>query len=123
MTRASSFGFVGCAAALLLTGCASTETAMYNQKLGRAEARVEQAEQAGAYEHGSAEFNTAKSKLVQAKQVARDGDEGRAARLADEAALDAELAQAIAQNDQMQSALAELRAGIETLRAEIARGL
>jgi hypothetical protein len=105
-----------------LAGCASnTENAAYQQSLTRAQASLQQAEAAGAYEVGSAELNSARDKLAAARDAAEEGEEELANRLATEAELDAELASAMARNQEMQSAVGELEASIEALREEVNR--
>jgi chromosome segregation ATPase len=103
-------------------GCAGNDTVPFREDLARAESSVDHAEEAGAFEHGSAEFNMARDKLTAAEDAAEDGDEELAARLATEAELDAELASAIAERAEAQAAVAELRESIQTLREELNRG-
>jgi hypothetical protein len=107
-----------CAAA----GCAGNDTrtvAGYEQEMTLARAAVQRAEESGAYEHGAAEFNAARDKLVQAEEAIEEGEPELAMRLVREANLDAELAAARADNAQAQTAVEELRASIETLRREL----
>jgi hypothetical protein len=63
----------------------------------------------------------ARTKLDAAEDAAEEGEGARAARLAKEAELDATLASAIAQNQEMQAAVTEIERSIETLEEEIAR--
>lgn len=109
------------ASAGLIAGCASSPITSQQQALVRAEAAIQEAEESGAYEHGGAELESARDKLAAARVAAEDNDESRAERLATEAALDAELAAAIASNQEMQSAVDELNATIATLRQELSR--
>lgn len=99
--------------------CASNEVQPQRQAMVRAQASIQEAEQSGAYEHGGAELESARDKLAQARLAAEDGDAERAERLATEARLDAELASAIASNQDMQAAANELEATIRTLREEL----
>jgi hypothetical protein len=115
---------IGAFAVLGIAGCASNDVAeqLDNQRsLVRAETRIQEAEQSGAYEHGGAELELARDKLAEAQKAAEEGDAARADRLAMEAELDAELAQAIASNAQSQTALEEINATISTLRQELQR--
>lgn len=115
---------IGCSA-LVLGGCAANDelvAASLDDDLGRAETLISQAENAGAYEQGSAALNMAREKLEAAENAVEDGEPERAARLAKEAELDATLASAIADNQEMQAAVTELERSIETLEQEIARG-
>jgi chromosome segregation ATPase len=115
---------IGCTA-IVAAGCATTDSS--NEEIPvaaditRASDSISAAESAGAYEHGSAELNRAREKLSQAEDAAEDGDTSLAMRLAREAQLDADLANAIAQNQQAQAAATELDRGIATLQEEINR--
>lgn len=123
MLRITHIG-IGCAV-LLLGGCAANDERVadnVDDQLTRASASITEAENAGAYEHGSAQLNMAREKLDAAEDAADDGEPARAARLAKEAELDATLASAMAENEQMQAAVTELESSIETLEQEIARG-
>lgn len=122
MLRMTALG-IGCAA-LFLGGCAGneelTQTASADE-LARASASIADAESAGAYEHGSAELDRARTKLGAAENAIEEGEPALAARLAKEAELDATLASAIAQNQEMQAAVTEIERGIATLEQEISR--
>jgi hypothetical protein len=109
------------AVATLAAGCASTEVASYQRDLTRAAASIQEAERAGAYEHGAVELDQARNRYSEAEDAARAGDEERAARLASEAELDAKLAMAMADNQEMQAAAQEMRNSIQTLRDELER--
>jgi hypothetical protein len=122
--RAALFlGLLMITAAML--GCASNErvetTAAYEQELVRARASIAQAEQAGAAEFGSAQLALARDKLREAEIAANDGDGVRAQRLAVEATVDAELADAITRNEQTQALVSEVRSGLDTLEGELRR--
>jgi uncharacterized small protein (DUF1192 family) len=106
---------------VFVSACATSPVEPQQQALIRAEATIQEAEESGAYEHGSAELESARDKLAAARTAVEDGDEERAGRLATEATLDAELAVAIASNRQMQSAVDELNATIATLQEELER--
>jgi chromosome segregation ATPase len=107
----------------LLGGCAGSDEreAAFDDEFARASASITEAESAGAYEHGSAELEMARSKLNAAEEAAEEGEQALAARLAKEAELDATLASAIAQNQEMQDAVTEIERSIETLEQEISR--
>jgi hypothetical protein len=62
-----------------------------------------------------------KDKLAKSRAAAERGDKRGAAQFAEQAELDAELAAATARSENAQKAAAEVRASIETLRAEMAR--
>lgn len=105
-----------------MTGCASNEPAPTQDSFALAESSIQRAEEAGAYEHGGAELRSARDKLTQAREAAQEDEPAVAARLADEAQLDAELAMAMLQNAEAQAAVQELRDSIQTLRDEVERG-
>lgn len=103
-----------------LCACASSPDRPF-QELARAEASIEQADQSDAREYGAAELDSAREKLAKARAAADSDDNLTAARYAREAAVDAELAMAIARNEKAEVAVEELNRSIETLREEIAR--
>lgn len=107
-------------AAALATGCASN-AASRQPALARAEASIQDAERAGAYEDAAAQLRLAREELGQAQDALNDGDETLAARLATKAELDADLASAMTSNRQAQAALSELDDTIATLRQETRR--
>lgn len=117
---------IGCAV-LTVGGCAANDERAervadnLDAELAQAAASISEAENAGAYEHGSAALNTAREKLGAAEDAADDGEPELAARLAKEAELDATFASAIADNEEMQAVLTELERSLETLEQEIAR--
>jgi hypothetical protein len=109
------------AAMLVFAGaCASTPDRPEGE-LATAEAGIAQAQQSGAAEHSPAELAAAQNKLAEAKSAAERDDMLAARRLAEQAALDAELAVAMTRNQQAVSAVDELNDTIEALREEIAR--
>ncbi|MGH8166089.1 MAG: DUF4398 domain-containing protein, partial [Woeseiaceae bacterium] len=87
--------------------CASSPDRPF-QELARAEASVEQAQQAGVQEYGAVELEAAQTKLVLARTAADDNDDVMAGRYAREAALDANLAMAITRNRQAELSVEEL---------------
>ncbi|HEX7720237.1 MAG TPA: DUF4398 domain-containing protein [Woeseiaceae bacterium] len=101
-------------------GCASTPDRPAGE-LATAEAVIAQAQQSGAAEHSPAELAAAQNKLAEAKLAAERDDMVAARRLAEQAALDAELATAMTRNQQAESAVDELNDTIDALREEIAR--
>lgn len=101
----------------ILTGCASGPPPQTTADLARAHTMVAAAEQGGAQQYAAADLQSARDKAQQADQLASH-DDGRADQLANEAAVDAELASARAQNAQAQHALGELHQSLRTLRSE-----
>ncbi len=104
----------------LLTGCASTEP-MTGERFARAETGIELAQESGAANYAGESLARAREMLRQAEAAAEDGDEERAARLAERAALDAELAAAETDHRKTEDALSEVNESIADLRAELAR--
>ncbi len=104
-------------------GCASNDNRRLpsDDQFVRATASVAAADNTGAYEHGSLEMNLARQKLAAAAKAREEGDDELAQRLAVEADLDATLAAAKARSHEMQSAVAELRESIRTLKQELLR--
>jgi hypothetical protein len=85
-------------------------------ELARAHTLVDQAEQAGAQQFASSDLEAARNKLQRAEGKHTDRD--LAVRLADEAAVDAEVAAARTRAAKAQSALTQVNAGTESLRHE-----
>ena len=110
----------GIATLVLVAGCAvSKET---KESVARAEATVQQAQQAlGNNEASAIEVQRAKDHLAQAQKAVEDGDDKPAARHAQQAELDAQLAVAKAQHSTARKAADELQASINQLRQESQR--
>jgi DNA repair ATPase RecN len=110
-----------CAAASLgLAACATSP--IPNEKLAVARASVQRAEQAGAPEYAPAELTAARDKLQRAEKAAADHDAEPATMLAEQANVDAELAEATAQEHRSHKAETELEASLAALRQEAAKG-
>jgi hypothetical protein len=92
-----------------------------NEKLAIARSAVQRAEQAGAGEHAATELATARDKLEKAQKAADDRKPALANRWADQANVDAQLAEAISQADRSHKAAAELDASLQALRQESER--
>lgn len=93
MTRGNSKPII--AAALLLAACAPGEPP--RAELGAASAAIDAAERSGAAERAPAELNSARMKYQGANTALRGAQYDRAARLAREAEIDAQLAAAKAE--------------------------
>ncbi|MEM1116482.1 MAG: DUF4398 domain-containing protein [Bacteroidota bacterium] len=109
--------------AVALVGCGSSRppVAPVQPVITSAERSVAEAEQAGASTHAPAELRTARQKIDQAEQMLRSGDERVALRLAEQAEVDAELAEATSRSAVAQVAIDEIRETIRVLREEIER--
>jgi hypothetical protein len=111
---------IGAAAAATLAlgaaGCASTP--IPNEKVAVAQASVQRAEQAGAVEYAPVEMQAARDKLARAQKAIADHDAQPATQLAEQANVDAQLAEATAQQHRSHKAAQELDASLQTLRQE-----
>ncbi len=104
------------AAALALAACAASPVP--NEKIAVAQASVQHAEQSGAQQFAPVELSTARDKLQRAEKAAADHDAQPATMLAEQANVDAELAEATAQEHRSQKAEAELQASLQALREQ-----
>lgn len=89
------------------------------QELGAAKQAVSQARATEAPRFAPEVFTKAHGKLAQAQTALAKGDHARARRLADEATVDAELAQATAESARNKSTLDEMRRNIKTLKNRV----
>jgi len=90
-------------------------------KLAVAKSSVERAEQAQAGQFAQVELNSARSKLAAAQSAADKRDADVAARLADQAEVDAQLAEVTARARQQQQLVGEMDASLRDLRNESLR--
>jgi len=102
---------------LLAVGCASQPAP--TGQLRAAQQAIDDAERAEAAKHASSELSQARTKLASANAAVRDEDMERAARLADEARVDAELAAARTAAAKALAANDEIRRGTQVLKDEI----
>ena len=100
-----------------LGGCASGPPRHTTVALTRAQTLVAAAEQSGAQKYAAADLQSARDKAHEARQLASK-DPKRADQLANEAAVDAQLASARAQDAQARHALTDMRRTLRTLRSE-----
>ena len=113
-------GATACAAiAIGLAACASTP--IPNEKIAVARASVQRAEQSGAPELAPVEMATAREKLARAEKAAADREVQPATQLAEQANVDARLAEATAEQQRSQLAAMEFDANMQTLRSESMR--
>ena len=113
-------GFFAVAATTVLVGCAGTPDRPIAE-LAEARSAIELAEQSGAQEHSTALLTTARNKLARAESLSRDGDHDEAARLADQAEIDARLAAAKASLAKTEAAASQLQESLSTLERELDR--
>jgi Domain of unknown function (DUF4398) len=107
------------ALALSVAGCASTP--IPNEKIAVAKASVQRAEQAGAPELAPVEMATARDELTRAEKAAAERNADPATNLAEKANIDAQLAEATAQEHRSRKAAAEFDASMQALRQESLR--
>ena len=103
----------------IAASCAATKPPI--DELARTQAAISQAEQVGARDYAPLEIREAKKKLDEARELVERKEFERAARLANQAEVDAELAEAKTLSGKAQKAVRELRESIKTLKEEILR--
>jgi len=103
-------------AAWALAACASTP--IPNEKIAVAKASLQRAEQAGAPEFAPVELAAARDKLSRAEKAAADHDAQPATILAEQANVDAQLAEATVAKHRAHKAAAEFDASMQALRQE-----
>ena len=100
-------------------GCSSTPPP--REAVSQAELAVTQAGQGRAPQYAAPELNKARDKLTEAKRAMDAERHAEARRLAEQALVDAQLAEAKAQAEQQRQVLQELRKSIEALKQEAER--
>jgi septal ring factor EnvC (AmiA/AmiB activator) len=108
-----------CAVAFGIVACASAP--MPVDKLAVAKTSVERAEQAQAAQFAQVELATARNKLAAAQAAADKHDADIAARLADQADVDAQLAEHTARAKQQEELVDQMEASLRDLRNEAMR--
>lgn len=107
-------------AAVAAVGCAS-HGPLATAKVAQAERAVEDAQQAGAALSAPLEFRTAQDKLKAAQAAMAKGNNDRAIRSAEQAAIDGEYARALAANQRVNTMSDEMSQYIKVLRQELER--
>jgi septal ring factor EnvC (AmiA/AmiB activator) len=102
-----------------IVACASTP--MPSDKIAVAKSSVDRAEQAQAAQFAQVQLATARNKLVVAQTAADKRDAELAARMADQADIDAQLAEATARAKQQEQLVTEMEAALRDLRGEATR--
>jgi hypothetical protein len=103
-----------------LAGCAD-KVPPPTQQVTMATQAIAQAETSGAFELAPLELKSARDKLSQAQRAMEKEDNLQARRLADEATIDANLAEAMARSAKAQKTVEELKENIRALREEVDR--
>jgi glycerol-3-phosphate dehydrogenase len=106
---------------LLVAGCSAHRQPV--AAVAKAELAVKQADETAAPEYAELELKLAREKLVKAKQNLDDKDYKEASWYADEALVDARLAEVKAESAEARMSAAKTRASIETIRNEANRGV
>jgi hypothetical protein len=107
------------AIALGAAGCATTP--IPNEQIAVAKSSVQRAEQNGAPELAPVEMSTARQELASAEKAAADREALPATQWAEKANVDAQLAEATAQERRAHKAATEFDASMATLRQETQR--
>lgn len=110
---------IGAGLVIGLVACASDPAP--EAEIAAAEVAVDQAGQANAPAQAPGPYELARDKLERARDAMEDGENLEARRLAEQALVDAQLAEAQARSEVARQNAAELRASIETLQDELAR--
>ena len=108
-----------CSIAFGIVACASAP--MPTDKLAVAKTAVDRAEQAQAAQFAQVELTTARNKLAAAQAAADKHDADVAARMADQAEVDAQLAEYTARAKQQEQLVDQMEAGLRDLRNEAQR--
>jgi Domain of unknown function (DUF4398) len=112
---------IGAGLVVGLAACASDPAP--EAELAAAEVALDEAEEANAPAQASGPYELARDKLDRAREAVEDDDMVEARRLAEQALVDAQLAEAQARSEVARQNAAELRASIEALRDELARNV
>lgn len=112
-------------ATVVLAGCGSSKNTvdvrLADMQIGAASSSIRGAEALGARDYAPVELRQAQQKLAAAQQALKAGDNGLALRLAEQAKVDADLAEITALSEKSQAAVEQIRQSIETLREEMSR--
>jgi hypothetical protein len=103
-----------------LVGCAD-KVPPPTQQVNMATQAIAQAESSGAFELAPVELKSARDKLSQAKLAMDKEENDKARRLADEAMIDANLAESKARSAKSQKVVEEIKESIRILRQEMDR--
>jgi len=102
-----------------VTGCSAARPPV--APVAQAELAVAQAEQSKAALHAPTDLRVAREKMMSAQSAMADEEYENARRLAEQAIIDAQLAQARANATEAQQNTAEVRKTIDALRSEAVR--
>ena len=111
-----------CAASVVLLGACRSAGPPPTTQMAQARTALEQAQEAGAGEYAAMDLRRAQQKFEEARAALSNRQHVRARRLAEQAAVDAELASIRARSAKTQEAVTELRESIRALQQEALRG-
>jgi septal ring factor EnvC (AmiA/AmiB activator) len=111
----------GLCALLGLSAAALAADPIPQEKIAVAKSSVQRAEQAGAPELAPVEMQAARDKLARAERAIADHNKQIATQLAEQADVDAQLAEATAQQQRSHKAATEFEASLQSLRQETQR--
>jgi hypothetical protein len=117
----SDLKYLAICAAVVLSAAGCATTPVPNEKIAVAKSSVQRAEQSGAPELAPVEMAAARDKLARAEKAAADHDALPATQLAEQANVDAQLAEATAQEKHSRKAATEFDANLQALRQESLR--
>jgi hypothetical protein len=121
LIRKSDFKYTALCAAIMVSAAGCATTPVPNEKIAVAKSSVQRAEQSGAPELAPVEMAAARDKLARAEKAAADHDAQPATQWAEQANVDAQLAEATAQEKHSRKAAAEFDANLQALRQESLR--
>ncbi len=109
----------------MLSGCGSSkptvDVRLADMQMGAAQSSIHKAETLGARDHAPLQLRTAKQKLDAARSALKQGNNALALRLAEQAKVDADLAEISALSKKSDAAVKQIRDSIEALRDEMNR--
>jgi hypothetical protein len=108
-------GAIFCAM-IALSAAAYASSPIPAEKIAVAKSALQRAEQSGAPEFAPVEMAAARDKLARAEKAAADRDKQSATQLAEQAEVDAQLAEATAQRQKSHKAAMEFDASMQALR-------
>lgn len=111
---------VALACTVAISGCASVPAP--DAQMTRTRAAINSADEAGARNYAPLDFREANKKFEAAQAAMKDEKYQKAGRLAEEAEIDAMLAQTRSDSAKAAASEEQLRESIKTLREEIERG-
>jgi hypothetical protein len=109
------------AASVIVLGACASSSPVADEKIAVAKASLQRADGSGAPEFAPVELATARDKLARAEKANADHDLQPATNLAEQANVDAQLAEATAQEQRAHKAAMEFDSGINTLQQESMR--